>query len=98
MGDTMSTPVQVVHGAAHDPRLERALAELKSLLIPGESLEAYAVQRRLFALLHRRALVGATTGRLIGVTRGLLGGFHPTTVRWQDLKEARVAVGIFGAS
>jgi hypothetical protein len=94
----MSAAAQEAQGADSDPRLLRALGELKSLLVPGESLEVYAVQRRLFALIHRRALVGATSGRLIGMTRGLLGGFHPTTVRWQDLKEARVSVGIFGAS
>lgn len=30
--------------------------------------------------------------------RGLFGGFQPRSVRWQDLKEARIAVGVFGAS
>ena len=94
----MPAAAQEVQPKASDPRLAKAVAELKSLLVPGESLEAYAVQRRLFALTHRRALLGATSGRLISLTRGLLGGFHPTTVRWQDLKEARVDVGIFGAS
>jgi hypothetical protein len=80
-----------------EPRLLQALEQLESLLVPGEAIEACAVQRRLFALTHRRALVAATTGRLIGMQRGLFGGFHPTSVRWQDLKEARVDVGIFGA-
>lgn len=94
----MTTSGQVAERAESDARLVRALQELKSLLVQGESLDAYAVQRRLFAIVHRRALVGATSGRLIGMTRGLLGGFHPTTVRWQDLKEARLSVGIFGAS
>jgi hypothetical protein len=55
------------------------------------------VQRRFFALTHRRMLVAATTGRLIGMQRGLFGGYHPVTVRWQDLKEARVEVGVLGA-
>jgi len=44
---------------------------------------------RRFALTHGRALVAATTGRLIGMQRGLFGGVHPSSVRWQDLKEAR---------
>ena len=35
----------------------------RSFLVPGERLTAYAVQRRLFALMHRRTIVGATTGR-----------------------------------
>jgi hypothetical protein len=81
-----------------DSRLARALEQLKSLLVPGEAIEAYAAQRRLFALNHRRTLVAATTGRLIGMRRGLFGGFYPTSVRWQDLKEARVEVGALGAS
>jgi hypothetical protein len=80
-----------------DPRLVRALGELQALLIPGETIEAYAVQRRLYALTHRRALVVATSGRLIAVQRGLFGSFHPTSVRWQDLKEARVDIGVLAA-
>ena len=76
----------------------QALEQLASLLIPGETIEAYAVQRRFFALTHRRALVAATTGRFLDLRRGLFGGFHPTSVRWQDLKEARVEVGVLGAS
>lgn len=94
----MGTTARGPSAAIGDPQLDKALAELKSLLVPGESLDAFAVQRRLFALVHRRSLVAATSGRLIGMTRGLLGGFHPQTVRWQDLKEARISVGIFGAN
>jgi len=80
-----------------EPRLVRALEQLTSLLVPGETIEACAVQRRFFALTHRRTLVAATTGRLIDMRRGLFGGFQPSSVRWQDLKEARVEVGILGA-
>ena len=87
-----------MNSAAGDDRsVRRAVDQLVSLLVPGEKLEAYAVQRRLFALSHRRSLVGATTGRFIGMTRGLFGGFDPQDVRWQDLKEVRIRVGIFGA-
>jgi hypothetical protein len=77
--------------------LVRALEQLSSLLVPGETIEAYAVQRRLFALIHRRDLVAATSGRLIHMKRGLFGGFQPTSVRWQDLKEVRVEIGVLGA-
>jgi hypothetical protein len=52
-----------------EPRLVRALEQLSSLLVPGETIEAYAVQRRFFALLHRRELVAATSGRLIHMKR-----------------------------
>ena len=51
------------------------LDAIRSLLIPGERLESHAIQRRLFALTHRRLVVGATSGRLIAVQRGLVSGF-----------------------
>jgi Short C-terminal domain len=93
----MSVPAEMTKEIDGEPRLARALEELRSLLVPGEAVVAFAVQRRVFALLHRRTLVAATSGRLIGMGRGLFGSFHPTTVRWQDLKEARLDVGVFGA-
>ena len=74
------------------------LEKLKGLLIPGESLEAWAIQRRLFALTHRRVMVAATSGRLIGLARGLFGGFDPVDLRWQDLREAKINVGILSAT
>ncbi|MBV8803391.1 MAG: PH domain-containing protein, partial [Sinobacteraceae bacterium] len=51
----------------------------------------------LFALSHRRILVGATTGRVIMLTRHLIGGFDVTDIRWQDLEEVTLRVGIFAA-
>ncbi len=84
-------------GNDDDPRLAQAVQHLNALLVPGETLVAYAVQRRLFALLHRRLLVAATTGRLIQVQRGLFGGYSPNDMRWQDIDNANLRVGIFGA-
>jgi hypothetical protein len=83
---------------ADDASVRRALDALTALLIPGEQLQAYAVQHRLFALLHRRVIVGATTGRLIAVARRLLGGYDPTDIRWQDLHDTQLHVGILSAS
>jgi hypothetical protein len=83
---------------ADETGVSRALTALQSLLIPGEELESYAIQRRLFALTHRRTIVGATTGRLIVVSRGLLGDYTPQDVRWQDLQDAQLRVGVFGAT
>ena len=77
--------------------LERPLADLRSVLIPGETLEAWAVQRRLYALAHRRVLIAATSGRLIMLARRLLGGFDVTTIRWQDLEEVTLSVGMLSA-
>ena len=80
-----------------EPGLQRPLEDLKSVLIPAETLEAWAVQRRLFALTHRRILLAATSGRLLWIERRLLGGFDVSNVRWQDLEEVSLHVGIFGA-
>jgi hypothetical protein len=82
---------------ADEAGLAKALADLRSVLIPGETVEAWAVQRRVFALNHRRVLIAATSGRLIVVSRPLLGGFDLATVRWQDLEEVTLRVGVFGA-
>lgn len=94
----MSLPAERIKEVQGEPRLLQALEQIASLLVPGETMEAWAVQKRFLALPHRRALVAATTGRLIDMHRGLFGGFQPRSVRWQDLKEARIAVGVFGAS
>jgi len=88
MGATSAEPVESSPG----------LDAIRSLLIPGERLESHAIQRRLFALTHRRLVVAATSGRLIAVQRGLVSGFTVQDVRWQDLRDAQLQVGIFGAT
>ena len=75
----------------------KPLAQLRSVLIPGETLDAWAIQMRLYALRHRRLLIAATSGRLIVLTRKLLGGFDVTTIRWQDLEEVTLRVGMLSA-
>jgi hypothetical protein len=76
----------------------KALQYLESVLTADEKLEAWAIQHRLFALRHRRIAVGATTGRFLAITRRLLGGFTLSDVRWQDLKEVHIQVGILAAT
>jgi len=80
-----------------EPSLQRPLEYLRSVLIPTETLGAWAVQHRLFALSHRRVLVAATSGRLIMITRHLISGFDVSDIRWQDLEEVTLRVGIFAA-
>lgn len=94
---TFSSIVPPAAPQAAELRLDRGLRELESILVPGERLLAYAVQRRLFALTHRRTIIGATSGRFVALYRGLFGGFTPFDVRWQDLHDASIRVGIFGA-
>jgi hypothetical protein len=84
--------------SADEAGVERPLAQLRSVLIPGETVEAWAIQVRLFALLHRRLLIAATSGRLIVLSRKLLGGFDVTTIRWQDLEEVTLHVGMLSAA
>jgi hypothetical protein len=81
-----------------DVNVDAALAQLRGLLIPGETLSAYAVQRRLFSLSHRRVIVGATSGRFIALHRGIFGGYTPFDVRWQDLHDVDIRAGAFGAT
>jgi hypothetical protein len=90
----MSEPVP---SGSQEPGLESTLATLRGLLTSGETLEAWAVQHRLFALTHRRACVAATSGRCISLNRRLLGGYDSSDIRWQDLKETRISAGILTA-
>ena len=83
--------------AADNLGLNEALATLQGLLTSGETLEAWAVQRRLYALNHRRALIAATSGRFISLKRRLFGGYDSADIRWQDLKETRISAGIIAA-
>ncbi|MBW8770917.1 MAG: SHOCT domain-containing protein [Gemmatimonadetes bacterium] len=83
---------------SEDSHIQAALAQLRALFVAGETMGAFAVQRRLFALNHRRLVVCATSGRFIALSRGLFGGYVPTDVRWQDLEDASISAGIFGAT
>ena len=83
--------------AANEPSLNGALSTLKGLLTAGETLEAWAVQHRLYALTHRRVCIAATSGRFLSLTRRLFGGYESADIRWQDLRETRISAGILAA-
>jgi hypothetical protein len=86
--------------AMNDPRepgFDSVLVTLRGLLTAGETLEAWAVQHRLFALTHRRDCIAATSGRFISLNRRLLGGYESADIRWQDLRETRISAGILSA-
>ncbi len=93
----MSEIVDYHHGPANlgsGPAFE----QLATLLVSGETVTALALQHRLYALFHRRRLAAATTGRFIRLVRPILGGYEPLTVRWQDLRQVGLAVGMISAS
>ena len=48
--------------AGENASIQAALATLRGLLTDGETLEAWAVQHRLYALTHRRTMIAATSG------------------------------------
>jgi hypothetical protein len=60
-------------------------------------LEAWAAQRRIYALTHRRICIAATSGRFISLTRRLLGGYESADIRWQDLRETHISAGLLAA-
>ena len=94
----MGTNAAIPADAATDRGVYDSLESLRGMLIAGEEIEAMAVQRRLFALTHRRRAVGATSGRVIVIQRNLFGGYTPVDFRWQDLRESEVQVGAFAAT
>ena len=83
--------------AGEDAVSHRVLETLRGLLTADETLEAWAMEHRLFALTHRRVCIAATSGRFISLNRRLLGGYDSADIRWQDLKETRISAGIIGA-
>lgn len=83
--------------ATDDASAGRALDILRGLLTVDETLEAWAMQHRVYALTHRRLCVAATSGRFISLTRRLLGGYDSADIRWQDLKETRIRAGLLTA-
>jgi hypothetical protein len=82
---------------ADDGSAGRALEILRGLLTVDETLEAWAMQHRVYALTHRRLCIAATSGRFISLTRRLLGGYDSADIRWQDLKETRIRAGLLTA-
>ena len=91
-------PPAADRGIVGQPRVVRMLVNLDSILVEGETLQAWAIQRRLFALTGRRALVAVSSGRLIVMLRRLLGGFDLMDFHFQDLRDVKIGVGLFGAS
>ena len=78
-----------------DKRSEKALSQLNESLITGEKVIASSLQKRPFALFHRRLLVAVTNSRVILIKRGIFGGFKNPNFQWRDLKAVKFAVNSF---
>lgn len=78
-------------------RADKALASLKSTLMPDEQLIEEAVQHRAFALFRRRSLVAITSSRILAMNRGLLGGFKIIDIQWKDLKDVTIEQNVLPA-
>jgi hypothetical protein len=72
--------------------------QLRTLLVSGEDVKFIVVQNRLHALLHRRNLAAATTGRFISLRRPLFGGYDMFDMRWQDIKDVKLTVGMISST
>jgi hypothetical protein len=83
--------------AAEDASIRAALQLVSSMLVAGETVSTYAVQRRIHALVQRRIVVVATSGRFLALQRHVIGGYALHDIRWQDLKEVHLSAGPFSA-
>jgi PH (Pleckstrin Homology) domain-containing protein/putative oligomerization/nucleic acid binding protein len=98
MAGTLQRGTTTTARAGKDQRLATRIEKIRSLLVPDEKLEHYTVQRRMFALNHRRVVIACTTGRLLVMHPNLLPGFLMQDIRWQDIRDARLREGIFGST
>jgi hypothetical protein len=73
-----------------DARALKANAIVATTLMADETVIAQSIQRRPFALFHRRKVVAITTSRIIMIARGLFGGFQMGDIQWKDLRDARI--------
>lgn len=83
-------PVLFLTFAGAEQRAAKAYACLRTTLMRDEELLAEALQHRIFALWHRRALVAVTSSRVLLIQRGLLGGFKMQDIQWKDLVDATI--------
>jgi hypothetical protein len=95
--DAAPSPASPASAAAEDASIRAALQLVSSMLVAGETIATYAVQRRIHALVRRRIVVVATSGRFIALQRHLIGGYALHDIRWQDLKEVHLSAGPLSA-
>jgi hypothetical protein len=77
-------------------KLGENIKSINDILIENENILDISIQNRIFALLHRRHILIATTGRLIWMKRNLIAGFKIFDYRWQDIEHVHTYQGLFG--
>lgn len=80
--------------AGSQGRETKAFAQLGSTLMREEQLVESTLQKRIFALWHRRLAIGVTNSRIILIKRGLFGGFTMQDIQWKDLTDATLSQNI----
>lgn len=83
----------LIFGGANG-RVDKGFAQLSTTLMREERLIVQAIQMRIFALWHRRLVVGVSNSRIIILSRGLLGGFTMKDIQWKDLTDAKIEQNI----
>lgn len=71
-----------------EQRAVKAIEQLSETLMQDETIVEEGIQKRIFALWSRRAVIAITKSRMIIVRRGLFGGFNMTDIQWKDLRDA----------
>jgi len=74
-----------------------ALQLVASLLVPGESVSAYAVERRIPYACASAHGGGGPQRPLMVLERHVFGGYTLHDIRWQDMKQAQLGAGPFAA-
>jgi hypothetical protein len=82
----------IVVGA--ETRAAKAEKIVSTTLMDGENVVAKTIQKRVFALFNRRAVVAITNSRILIIRRGLLGGFKMSDIQWKDLKDVQIEQNI----
>jgi hypothetical protein len=80
-----------------EKRAEKALGQVPSTLMKGETVIAQGIQHRALALSTRRVVLAITSSRIIIIRRGLLGGFTMKDVQWKDLADATLEQNVLSS-
>lgn len=76
----------------------RAYGRLKNLTIDKEDLLAVSIQVRPYSFMRHRAIIAATSKRVLILRPKLISGYAFDDFQWQDLKSVQISAGILYSS